>query len=152
MATVQRFEDLNVWKKARYVDGLIYPLTLRGSFSKDIELRNQITRVSGSVMDNIAEGFGRGSRAEFKQFLSYALGSNTEVKSQLYRASDRGHIDPKTFEILYSESDVITRMLINFMKYLQETDYKGVRFLSEELISYNVGFDDPDGVSDNQKR
>jgi four helix bundle protein len=138
MATIRRFEDLSVWQKARHLDGLIYPLTSKGSFAKDFELRNQITRASGSVMDNMAEGFGRGSRAEFKQFLGFASGSNAEVKSQLYRAMDRGHIGRDTFDQLYAEADSVTKMLVSFTKYLAETEHKGVRFLSEEAVPYEL--------------
>ncbi|GAB3246065.1 four helix bundle protein [Larkinella harenae] len=94
MATVQRFEDLSVWQKARLLADAIYQLTQNGSFSKDYEPINQINRASGSVMDTIAEGFGRGSRAEFKQFLGFSLGSISEVKSQLYRAADEAILHP----------------------------------------------------------
>lgn len=75
------------------LSGQVYELTQTGPFSKDFELKNQINGSSGSVMDNIAEEFGRGSRAEFKQFLGFSLSSVSEVKSQLYRAYDRKHIN-----------------------------------------------------------
>lgn len=71
MATVQRFEDLRIWQGARALENNIFHLTQQGTFSRDFELKNQISRSSGSVMDNIAEGFGRGSRTEFVQFLGY---------------------------------------------------------------------------------
>ncbi len=68
------------------------------SFFKDFGLRDQINRASGSIMDNIAEGFERGGRKEFIQFLSYAKGSSGEVKSQLYRALDRDTLMKKHFK------------------------------------------------------
>ena len=128
MATVQRFEDLKVWQQAREVAKQIYRFAQLGSFAKDYELKNQISRSSGSVMDNIAEGFGRGSRTEFIQFLGYSLGSNDEVKSQLYRALDRGHFNPNQFSELYAQVDVVARMIISFMNYLKKTAYRGFKY------------------------
>ena len=59
MATIERFEDLEIWQKARTVSKKIYLLTLKSPFSRDYGLVDQIRRSSGSVMDNIAEGFER---------------------------------------------------------------------------------------------
>lgn len=52
-----------------------------------------MNRSSGSIMDSIAEGFGRGSRLEFVQFLSISTGSADELKSQLYRCIVRNYTD-----------------------------------------------------------
>ncbi|WP_461097845.1 four helix bundle protein [Spirosoma luteolum] len=128
MATVQRFEDLKTWQSAREVARLIYQLSQTTSLGKDFELRNQISRSSGSVMDNIAEGFGRGSRTEFIQFLGYAMGSNDEVKSQLYRSLDRGHLTPDQFAKLYEQVDIVGKMLVSFITYLKRSDYKGFKY------------------------
>jgi four helix bundle protein len=59
MATIQSFEDLKVWQKARLLCKEVFSLTSVGNFSKDFGLKDQINRSSGSIMDNIAEGFGR---------------------------------------------------------------------------------------------
>jgi four helix bundle protein len=56
MATVKRFEDLKVWQTSREQANELWKIYNEGTFSKDYELRNQISRSSGSVMDNIAEG------------------------------------------------------------------------------------------------
>ena len=100
MATIQKFEDLEVWKKSRILCNSIYPLTTIGSFERDFKLRDQINASSGSVMDNISEGFERDGKNEFKQFLSIAKGSCGEVRSQLYRALDRNHINEDQFKDL----------------------------------------------------
>jgi four helix bundle protein len=84
MSAVKRFEDLEIWKLARQQAKNIYQI----SFNLNPELSYQIRRSSASVMDNIAEGFARGARKEFKNFLGIAKGSNAEVKSQLYRIFD----------------------------------------------------------------
>lgn len=74
MSKVERFEDLQVWQMAHDLSVAIYGLTRDGEFSKDWGLRDQIQRASVSVMSNIAEGFERYSRQEFKQFLSLCPG------------------------------------------------------------------------------
>jgi four helix bundle protein len=89
MATIQNFEDLKVWQKSRELCQLIFELVTTGKFVKEFALIYQINRSSGSVMDNIAEGFGRLGNNEFINFLTYANASALECKSQLYRSFDR---------------------------------------------------------------
>ena len=83
MATAQQFEDLRVWQDARTVVRQIYEVSKQRLFRRDFSLRDQIRRAATSTMSNIAEGFERGSRKEFIQFLNTAKGSNGEVRSQL---------------------------------------------------------------------
>ena len=128
MATIKSFEDIEAWKKARQLCNDIYKLTLEGSFAKDFSLRDQINRSSGSVMDNIAEGFERGSKNEFVQFLSYSKGSAAETKSQLYRAFDRNHITEVGFHQLIEDTQEIGKMVGGFMSYLNTSEIKGTKF------------------------
>jgi four helix bundle protein len=87
MATVHKFEDLEIWQLARKLCQRIYPLTFEDPIAKDFRYKDQIRGTSGSIMDNIAEGFGRGSKHEFVHSLTTAKGEAEEFKSQLYRAS-----------------------------------------------------------------
>lgn len=74
MARISKFEELEIWQKAReicqYIELLIQTTNLKSNFS----LKDQIDRSSGSIMDNIAEGFERNGNREFIQFLSIAKG------------------------------------------------------------------------------
>lgn len=83
MPTIKKFEDLEVWQKARLLENKIFELMHSTKLSKDFELKNQMNKSAGSIMDNIAEGFGRGSRNEFIQFLTISRGSLTELQSQI---------------------------------------------------------------------
>jgi len=70
MATISRFEDLNIWQEARPFCQKFIPFSNKEPFSRDFALKDQIRRSSGSIMDNIAEGFERSGNNEFIQFLS----------------------------------------------------------------------------------
>ncbi len=83
MAHYKSFEELEIYKLARVQCNEIWKLIISTSLGKDYKLREQINGSSGSVMDNIAEGFGRGGNREFINFLSYAKGSCSETKAQL---------------------------------------------------------------------
>ncbi len=85
---IDKFEDLEIWQEARELCRYVFKLTSTGLFNKDYKFRDQIRSSSGSVMDNIAEGFERGGNKEFAQFLSIAKGSCGETRSQSYRALD----------------------------------------------------------------
>lgn len=73
-----KFEDLIAWQKAREMTKVVYRVTTSGPFAKDFGLRDQVRRAAVSVMSNLAEGFERGGRSEFHQFLSIAKSSCAE--------------------------------------------------------------------------
>ncbi len=91
---IDKFEDLIAWQKARELTKIIYAVTKQGEFSRDFGLRDQIRRSAVSIMSNVAEGFERGGRSEFHQFLVIAKGSCAELRSQLYTALDAGCTRP----------------------------------------------------------
>ncbi len=111
MSKVERFEDLIAWQKARELTGNIYRITRQGAFAKDFGLSGQIQRAAVSVMSNIAEGFERGGRSEFHQFLSIAKGSCAELRSQLYVALDSGYLDQEGFGHLLAMSEEVGRIV-----------------------------------------
>jgi four helix bundle protein len=121
VGNIEKFEDIESWKKARKLVGDIYRVTSDGRFSKDFALHDQIRRASISIMLNIAEGFGRRTDKEFAQFLFVALGSAAEVQSALYIALDQKYIDEPAFQDLYNRSSEVARMISGFIKYLRKT-------------------------------
>ena len=128
MATINDFEDLEIWQLGREICQLVWNLFETTSLGKDYELRNQMNRSSGSIMDNISEGFERNGRREFINFLSYSKGSCGELRSQLYRALDRNHISKDEFEQLKDKTIIESKKIGAFMSYLVKSDIKGSKF------------------------
>lgn len=133
MATYKTFKDLEVWQKSRVLANEIWTKTLNNSFSKDFSLRDQINRSSGSIMDNIAEGFERGGTKEFIQFLGYSKGSCGEVRSQLYRAKDRNHINQEEHDSLQLQAVEVGKQIGGFMKYLSQSEIKGTKYIDRSI-------------------
>ena len=128
MATVEKFEDLEIWQLARELASKIFRLSQKEPLSKDYKLKDQMNSAAGSVMDNIAEGFGRASRLEFVQFLSISNGSVTELKSQMYRCLDKNYINKDEFDELYELADKVFRKIHSMMNYLNQSNLKGQKF------------------------
>ena len=102
---------MEAWKRARILCRKIHKLTHREPFSRDFKFKSQIEDSSGSIMDNIAEGFERGGNKEFTNFSIIEKGSSGEIKSQLYRALDKDNISPEEFNDCYKDADDIAGML-----------------------------------------
>ena len=128
MNKIKRFEDLDVWQKARELCKDIYPIITRFPFNRDFALRDQVNKSSGSIMDNIAEGFDRDGTREFLNFLSISKASASELKSQLYRAADRNHITAEELETYLTKIEVIGKSIGGFMKYLRTCEMRGNKF------------------------
>lgn len=131
MSRIDKFEDLKSWQEARLLCQSIYVHLLSNEEIRDFPLKNQINSSSGSIMDNIAEGFGRSGNKEFRQFLTIAKGSCTEVKSQLYRSLDRNYINPDVHQNLSQSCDNIGKLIMGLIKYLNSSDLKGGKFKNE---------------------
>ncbi len=108
---IERFEDLIAWQKARKLTQVIYQVSRLGTFAQDLRLSGQIQRAAVSVMSKISEGFERGGRGEFQQFLSTAKASCAEVRSQLYVAFDVGYLDQAAFDQLLAQAEDVARIV-----------------------------------------
>src|SRR6476620_8071476 len=120
MATIKRFEDLQIWQDARALSLKVYELTQFELFARDFRFCSQIRSAAGSVMDNIAEGFERGSQLEFINFLSFSKGSAGEVRSQLYRAVDFKYVELIVASSLIKEYDDLASKIAGFISYLNK--------------------------------
>jgi len=128
MATINRFEDLEIWKEARRLAKEVHLIAIHTELRSDLRFKNQIKASSGSVMDNIAERFERDGNLEFRQFLSIAKGSAGETRSQLYRVFDFEYISEQKFEALKTDYGNLSGKIKNFITYLNKKDFKGNKF------------------------
>lgn len=128
MAKIEKFEDLEIWKLAREICQKIEFLIQNTNLNTNYSLKNQIDRSSGSIMDNIAEGFERNGNREFINFLSIAKGSAGEVKSQSYRAFDKNLITEEQHLKLNEMVELEKNKIGAMMHYLNNCEIKGLKF------------------------
>ena len=128
MATINRFEDLEIWQEARKLAKEIYLISKETDLKTDFRFKEQIKASSGSVLDNIAEGFERDGNIEFRQFLSIAKGSAGESRSQIYRLCDYEYISEEKFIDLKNKYENLSGKIKNFITYLNKKDFKGNKF------------------------
>jgi four helix bundle protein len=121
----ETFEDLHIYQRARELANAIYTITKDSNFARDFGLVDQIRRAAVSVLSNIAEGFERGSKTEFIQFLYIAKGSCGEVRAQLQISQDQRYLRDNEYQRLYDLCKRISGMISNFIAHLQKTDYQG---------------------------
>lgn len=128
MATIQKFEDLICWQEARTMSKEIAMLIQSKRFGNSFRLIQQIESSSGSVMDNIAEGFERSGNKELIQFMYIAKGSCGELRSQLYRALDYDYITIEEFEVLSVKAKKISWLIQKFINAVVATGLKGAKY------------------------
>ncbi len=119
MAGFKRFEDIEAWQMGRQLVLEVYRITRDDVFSRDLGLKDQIRRASVSVMNNIAEGFERGSTPDFVKFLFIARGSAGEVRSLLYVAKDLSYIAKSDFDTLSNMATRISACIHGLIKHLK---------------------------------
>ncbi|HNB55037.1 MAG TPA: four helix bundle protein [Anaerolineales bacterium] len=138
MATVEKFEDLDVWQNARKLTNLIYDYSDLGAFSRDFGLRDQMRRAAVSVMSNVAEGFESLTQAMFIQYLGRAKGSAGDLRAQLYVALDRKYISPEQFQNAHALAETCSRQSQNFIQYLESKP--NARRIRDEQAIYEINF------------
>ena len=111
MGGVRGFEDLVAWQRAMDLAVHVYELSRQGKFARDFALADQIHRAGISVPSNIAEGYERGSRAEFHRFLTIAKGSCGETRTQLHLAKRLGYLDAETADAALREAEQVSRII-----------------------------------------
>lgn len=129
MTTIQRFEDLMAWQKARLLTKEIYKAL---KDCRDLGFKDQIQRAAVSVMSNIAEGFESGTRSEFLNYLYIAKGSAGEVRAQLYAALDIGYLNIEMFQYLNDLTSQCSKLIASFIKGLKTSEFGGLQFKREK--------------------
>ncbi len=117
---INRFEDIDAWKRGCLLAVDIYKLNEKDSLRNDYGLKNQMRRAAVSISSNISEGFERGSTAEFKRFLNIAKGSCGELRSQLYIAKALEEVKSPEIEALLNECHEISSMIQGLINHLKD--------------------------------
>lgn len=110
----------------------VYNISRYRNFEMDRGLQDQIRRAAVSVMSNIAEGFDRGTKAEFNNYLFIAKGSCGEVRCQLYVAYDVGYIDISKFRYGVDMCDQTSRLIQSFIQKLKSSGQAGLQYKKEK--------------------
>ncbi|MDZ7775655.1 MAG: four helix bundle protein [Bacteroidales bacterium] len=122
-------KSLEVWQSAQKLCKDVRDLTIKEPFSKDYRLKeNQIRSSSGSVMDNIAEGFREMAEKNLFNTFSISKGSCGETRSQSYRAFDYTYISAEELDYMIKNTESIGKRIGAFMNYLKRSEFKGNKF------------------------
>jgi len=125
--TIKRFEELEIWQQARELCKRIRIIAETTSLGKDFSIRDQIFRSSGSVMDNIAEGFERDGKKEFINFLYISKGSLGETRSQVHRSFDAKHFEEEIYNELLNDCLNLSGKIAHFISYLSNSEFEGTK-------------------------
>ena len=125
---VSDFEALSIYQQSRALAKQVYEITRQGEFKYDTRFVQQMRASSGSISDNIAEGFERQGNREFLQFLYIAKGSCGEFRSQINRAYDAQFISKETYEQMYADCRKLGAGILNFIKSVKSFESKGSKF------------------------
>jgi four helix bundle protein len=115
---INRFEDLECWKKARELTQMVYQIA--ANFSKDRRLVDQITGSAISTMNNIAEGFDSSGDNDFLRYLGYSRNSASEIQSCLYVALDQNYINQNKFDEIYQNAVLCRKLIDGLRRYLRK--------------------------------
>jgi four helix bundle protein len=115
---VESYRDLMVWQRSVQLTVAIYQLTAEFPKSELFGLTNQMRRAGVSIASNIAEGYGRNSTGEYKQFLGIARGSNLELQTQIVISQALGFGSPDLLRNGESLSIEVAKMLNSLLRKL----------------------------------
>jgi four helix bundle protein len=115
----QAFQDLIVWQRAMEATVAVYELTRAFPHEENYGLTSQLRRAAVSVASNIAEGRGRSTQGEFRQFLGLAQGSNYEVQTQILLARRLSLGDPTLQDKALELSVEVAKMLSSLIATLK---------------------------------
>jgi len=119
MAKIEMFEDLKCWQVARELVKIVYMTSEEGKLAKDFDTKSQIRRAALSTMNNIAEGFGRGSDKEFIRFLEIAQSSTMEVKSITYVLMDLDYLQEDRINQISMKAEETKSITLGLIRYLR---------------------------------
>lgn len=130
MASIKKFEDLEIWKISRELIINFNYLATTTRIINDKSLVDQMRRSVRSISANISEGFERNGNKEFIHFLLIAKASSGEFRAHLYIALDNDLIDKIEFDKLFDQCCRISAGIFKLIQYLKNSEMKGLRFVN----------------------
>jgi four helix bundle protein len=118
VSLIKSYKDLTVWKRGIELSLAIYRLTSNFPTEERYGISSQLQRAGVSIPSNIAEGYGRGTRKDYKQFLAIARGSTLEVQTQLIIANELGYCDLQHLKKTEALSEEVSKMLYSLIQKL----------------------------------
>ena len=125
---VTDFEELAIYQQSRVLAKQVYEITRKGEFRYDTRFVQQMRAASGSISDNIAEGFERQGNKEFLQFLYIAKGSCGEFRSQINRAYDAQFISKEVYDQMYADCRRLGAGILNFINRIKSFESRGSKY------------------------
>jgi len=131
---VNDYKELDVWKKSVALTTELYRLTAKFPDPERYGLTSQIRRAATSIAAKIAEGWGRGSRREYTQFLTIARGSLLELETHLIVSSNLGFLKPNDFEAVTKPLQDTGKMLNRLIAVLRMPKMRGTGSSPESQV------------------
>lgn len=120
MKKIRSYKDLIVWQKSMLLVEKLYLLTKTFPKEETFNLISQIRRCAVSIPSNIAEGKGRGTKKDYRQFLLISYGSASELETQIIIAYKLGYLNEKEYQEIAKSIDEISRILMTIIRKLNE--------------------------------
>lgn len=117
MFYAERFEDLEIWREARRLNRQAYQLT---AHLHDYFFVNQWNRSALSVMNNIAEGFERRTKKDFRHFLDISKSSAAEMRSMSYAGEDNGFFSAEAAQAIRKSYEILAKRIAAFQRHLEQ--------------------------------
>lgn len=117
---MQNHKELLIWQNAIELTNIIYTITKKFPKTEIYGITNQMQRAATSIASNIAEGAGKLSPKEFRQFIHTALSSAKELDTQLIISKNQNYITETEYNEISTEIDILSRQLVKFSKHLQQ--------------------------------
>lgn len=118
---MHRFKELKVWQKSMEIVEEVYKLTGNFPENEKFGLTSQMRRAAVSIPSNIAEGAGRRTNPEFRNFLNYSNGSAAELETQLILSVRLKFLTMEQTETIISDLEQIQNMNFSLMKSLSKS-------------------------------
>ena len=113
---VKTYKDLDIFKGGYKLSLHIYKLTTLYPKDELYGITSQLRRAAVSVPLNIAEGYGRKSKDDFKRFLRISLGSTNEIETLLLLSKDLGYIESKKCEELIKQYNILGKKIYKLIE------------------------------------